>query len=130
MTFGPEKGWLSRPYTYEGAAWYQKAVTIPEVWRGKRVTLFLERPHWQSDVWIDGKPAGMRNSLATPHVYDLGAALAPGTHRLSIRVDNTYRIEVGRNAHSVTEHTQTNWNGIVGRIELRTTDAVWIEMSG
>jgi hypothetical protein len=27
----------------------------------------------------------------------------------------------------VADHTQTNWNGIVGRIELRATDPVWID---
>ncbi len=125
-TSGPEKGWLSRPYTYEGKAWYEKTVTIPESWRGQRVTLYLERPHWQSEVSLDGKPAGTRDSLATPHVYDLGSP-APGTHRLTICIDNTYRIEVGRNAHSVTEHTQTNWNGIVGRMELRAGGSTWID---
>jgi hypothetical protein len=42
-------------------------------------------------------------------------------------VDNRYLLDVGRDAHSVTDHTQTNWNGIVGRIELRATDPVWID---
>ena len=36
-------------------------------------------------------------------------------------------IDVGENSHSVTDHTQTNWNGIVGRIELRTSRPVWID---
>ena len=27
-------------------------------------------------------------------------------------------VPVGPNAHSVSDHTQTNWNGVVGRIEL------------
>ena len=31
------------------------------------------------------------------------------------------------NAHSVSDHTQTNWNGIVGRLELTATQPVWIE---
>ena len=126
-TSGPEKGWLSRPFTYEGPAWYQREIDIPDTWAGKRITLFLERPHWQTEVWVDGRAAGLQNSLSTPHVYDLTAHLAPGRRLLTICVDNTYRIEVGRNAHSVTEHTQTNWNGIVGRIELRATSPVWIE---
>lgn len=126
-TFGPEKGWLSRPYTYEGPAFYEREVVIPAAWRGKRITLFLERAHWQTHVWVDGKNFGSQDSLSTPHVYDLSRALAPGAHRLTLCVDNTYRIDVGRNAHSVTEHTQTNWNGVVGRIELRVTDPVWID---
>ncbi len=123
----PEKGWLTRPYKYEGAAWYQRDVVIPADWGGKHITLFLERPHWQSEVWVDGRAFGARNSLATPHEYDLSEALTPGRHRLTVCIDNSYRIDVGRDAHSVTDHTQTNWNGIVGAIELRATDPVWID---
>lgn len=29
--------------------------------------------------------------------------------------------------HALTEETQTNWNGILGRIELQPTDPVWIQ---
>jgi hypothetical protein len=126
-TAGPEKGWLSRPSTFEGTAWYERDVVIPEAWRGKRITLFLERVHWQSRVWVDGAEAGARDSLSTPHVYDLSAALTPGRHTLRLAIDNSYRLNVGRNAHSFTEHTQTNWNGVVGRMELRAQEAVWIE---
>lgn len=126
-TAGASKGWLSRPYVYEGVAWYQREVAVPEAWRGKRLELFLERPHWETRVWVDGRAFGMRNSLATAHIYDLGTNWAPGRHTITIAVDNTYKIDVGRNAHSVTDHTQTNWNGVVGRIELRVTDPVWIE---
>ncbi len=123
----PDTGWLTRPYKYEGPAWYQKNVVIPESWRGLHITLFLERPHWQTEVWVDGIAAGMRNSLSTPHEYDLSVGLTPGPHRITLCVDNTYKIDVGRNAHSLTEHTQTNWNGIVGEISLRATDRVWID---
>jgi hypothetical protein len=126
-TSGAARGWLSRPYIYTGAAWYQRDVVVPDAWRGKRVTLFLERPHWQTEVWVDGEAFGMQNSLATPHVYDLSAALGPGRHRITVCVDNTYKIPVGIHAHSVADHTQTNWNGVVGRIELRAQDPVWIE---
>ena len=37
---------LWRPNVYEGAAWYQRQIEIPEAWRGRRVTLFLERCRW------------------------------------------------------------------------------------
>lgn len=126
-TAGPEKGWLSRPYTFEGAVHFERTILIPEPWRGKHITLFLERVHWQSSLAIDGQPIGTRNSLSTPHVYDASEVLTPGLHTIRIEVDNTYRIDVGHDAHSVGEHTQTNWNGIIGAIELRATDPVWIE---
>ena len=123
----PAEGHLSRPYAYTGPAWYQKEITIPEVWRGRRVTLFLERCHWQTSVWIDGKSYGSQNSLSVPHVYDFGIELEPGKHTLTICVDNTIRIQLGESAHAISENTQTNWNGIIGSIELRSTPAVWIE---
>ena len=70
---------------YVGAAWYQRDIEIPAAWQGRRVVLTLERPHWETRVWVDDTAVGNNRSLATPHVYDLGTALAPGRHRLTIR---------------------------------------------
>ncbi len=116
----------SRVYEYAGAAWYQRDITIPETWKSRWIELFLERCHWETQVWIDDKPCGMQDSLCVPHVYDLGK-LSPGAHRLTIRVDNSIKYDVGGWAHSITEETQTNWNGIVGRIELRATPSAYVE---
>jgi len=116
--------WLTADHYFVGPAWYQKAVDIPDAWKGRRIVLFLERCHWETRLWVDGQAAGMRNSLAAPHEYDLSALLAPGSHRLTVRVDNRILdVDVGANAHSVSDHTQTNWNGIVGRIELLSAPA-------
>ena len=119
--------WLQPEKHYVGVAWYQRDIELPPDWRGKRVVLTLERPHWETRVWVDGRQAGSNNSLSTPHEYDLGTALAPGKHRLTIRVDNGLVVDVGVNSHCVTDHTQGNWNGIVGDISLRATGPVWIE---
>ncbi len=118
---------LSRLYEYVGPAWYQREVQIPEAWRGKRVTLFLERCHWETRAWLDDRDCGMQDSLCVPHLHDLGPGVTPGRHHLTLRVDNTVKFNVGGWAHSITEETQTNWNGVVGRLELRATDPVWIE---
>ena len=123
----PDLQHLSRLYEYSGPAWYQREITIPRKWAGRRVTLFLERCHWETQVWLDGKPCGMQDSLCVPHVHELGTNLQPGTHRLTIRVDNSMKYNVGNWAHSITEETQTNWNGIIGRIELRATPTSYIE---
>lgn len=119
--------WLQPDKHYVGPAWYQRDLEIPEAWRGQRVILTLERPHWQTLVWIDDRIIGSNDSLSTPHVYDLGTTLEPGTHQLTIRVDNRLIVDVGVNSHSVSDHTQSNWNGIAGRIELAAVPAVWIE---
>jgi hypothetical protein len=118
--------WLTPLKHYVGAAWYRKTIDIPESWSGKRIVLFLERAHWETKVWVDGKEIGTQNSLSTPHEYDLGK-LAPGKHLLAICVDNTVKIDVGIDSHSISDQTQTNWNGIIGKIELRATDPIWIE---
>jgi hypothetical protein len=118
-------GRLTRVIRYEGKAWYQKEIDIPSAWEGMRVELFLERCHWETNLWVDGKPTGSRNSLSVPHIYDLGV-LEPGKHRLTVLVDNTYKIQIGSWAHAITEDTQGNWNGMIGRLELRATPTVWI----
>ncbi len=126
-TCGPANGHLSRPYMYTGPAWYQTKFTVPESWQGQNVTLFLERCHWQTSVWMDGKAYGTQNSLSVPHVYDFGVQLKPGEHTLTLCVDNTIRINIGATAHAISEQTQTGWNGVIGEIQLRCTPPVWIE---
>jgi len=118
--------WLTPVKHYVGPAWYQKQVDIPGNWKGRRITLFLERCHWETKVWVDGVAAGMQDSLCTPHLYDLSRLMTPGKHLLTIRVDNAMKYNVGVNAHSVSDHTQSNWNGIIGRMELQAKDSVWI----
>jgi beta-galactosidase/beta-glucuronidase len=168
--------WLQPDRHYAGVAWYQREIEIPAAWSGQRVVLTLERPHWETRVWLDGQLVGTNNSLSTPHVYALGlvagdgatrlrqgygghapprpdglgsgrlqsqesgdgapsprsdgsgaSRLQPGKHTLTIRVDNRMVVDVGENSHSVTDHTQGNWNGIVGAITLHSTPPVWIE---
>ncbi|MDO8540105.1 MAG: glycoside hydrolase family 2 TIM barrel-domain containing protein [Opitutaceae bacterium] len=118
--------WLTPDRHYVGAAWFQRDIDIPRSWAGKRVVLTLERAHWETRVWVDGKSFGANNALATPHEYDLGQ-LAPGKHVLALRVDNRLIVDVGVNSHSVSDHTQGNWHGVVGKIEVRSTPLVWID---
>ncbi|MHC4442427.1 MAG: sugar-binding domain-containing protein [Planctomycetota bacterium] len=118
-------GYLSRLYIYTGPAWYQREVEIPNSWAGKRVTLLLERSK-STRVWVDDKFIGSFNSFSVPHVYDLTSAITPGKHQLTVQVDNADHPPMG-NSHAITEHTQTNWNGIVGKIQLQATDPVRIK---
>ena len=118
--------WLKPVKYYKGAAWYQKEIEIPANWKGKRIVLFLERCHWESIVYVNGKLAGSQNSLATPHEYDISDQLVNGKNLLSIRIDNRVVIPIGVNSHSISDHTQSNWNGITGNICLKATSPVFI----
>lgn len=119
-----EAAHLTRLYPYAGPAWYQRDIAIPAEWTRRRVALFLERTK-TSRLWLDGTPLGRQDSLVAPHVYELGP-LAPGRHRITLRVDNAGHAAIG-DPHQISEHTQTNWNGVIGRIGLQVTDPVWLD---
>ena len=114
------------PRHYLGAAWYQRDVEIPNAWQGRRVVLTLERPRWETTVWLDAAKIGSCNSLVAPHVYDLGIP-ASGRHRLSVRADNRMILPYRPDAHSVSDSLGSTWNGITGKIELTATSPVWID---
>ncbi|MBM4156471.1 MAG: beta-galactosidase [Lentisphaerae bacterium] len=116
---------LSRVWYWKGPAWYQRDVEIPESWRGRRITLLLERTK-TTRVWVDDRDCGGDDTLSGFQIFDLTGALKPGRHVLTVLVDNARLPPVGP-AHAVDERTQSNWNGIIGRMELRATGPVWIE---
>jgi hypothetical protein len=120
-----EVTYLTRTHVFEGQAWYQKRIEIPQQWAGKSVLLFLERCLWETELWVDDDRVGYCDSLLTPHVYDLTRWARPGAHRLTLLVDSTPRGTPKRfRNHAYTEHTQTVWNGVIGRIELSCRDPV------
>jgi hypothetical protein len=119
---------LTPAYHYVGAAWYRKSVYVPKDWEDRRITLFLERPHIETTVYINGRKVGHQNSLSTPHRYDVTKYIRMGEkNEVIIRVYNGIEnVCVGQDSHSVTDQTQGNWNGIVGRMELQ---AQWDEVN-
>ncbi|MFB6318353.1 glycoside hydrolase family 2 protein [Saccharicrinis sp. FJH54] len=120
--------WLTPNKYYKGAAWYRKEVRIPEDWQGKHVVLYLERPHWQTTVWVNDGKAGEENSLSTPHEFDITAFLKTGLNYITIEVDNrSDKVNVGPDSHSISDHTQGNWNGIVGNLYVEAKSDVFID---
>ena len=73
--------WLNPDKHYTGAAWYQREVNIPAEWENRPIELELERTHWSTTLFVDGKETGSRNSLQTPHRYIL-EGLQAGEHTL------------------------------------------------
>jgi hypothetical protein len=122
------------PKHYLGVAWYEKDVDLAGEWSGRRVQLVLERPHWQTTVFVDGKEVGSQRSLVAPHDYELGV-IGAGKHHLAVRIDNRMSVFPGPNAkspgyrpdgHSVSDALGATWNGVVGKIELRGTSPVFL----
>lgn len=118
--------WLNPDKHYVGVAWYQKEIDIPVAWSNRPVELELERTHWETILFLDGKKVGKHESLSTPYRYTF-KELTPGKHTLTLRVDNRLNVAVGVNAHSVSDHTQSNWNGVVGTIALTAKPSLHID---
>ena len=123
-----ETSYLSREYYYVGKAWYSKSVEIPVNWKNKSILLTLERTK-PAQVWVDNTYIGSSDDISTKQVYDLSAAMSPGTHKITVLIDNGASVpkQVIANSHAYTESTQTNWNGIIGKITLEAKPQVYIE---
>ncbi len=115
-------------YEYIGMLWLQRNIEVPDSFAGKRVTLFLERVNIASTIWVDGNPVGEQFiGLSTPHSYDVSDAMTPGKHCLTICVDNRDLIHMDDMASGYSIDTQGIWNGIIGRIELRSEEIIHIQ---
>ncbi len=118
----PNVGYMTDRFYFEGYAWYSREIVVEKEWEKKQITLFLERTRI-STVYIDGKEISTENSLCGYHEHDLTGELSEGKHVLTIRVDNTNYPT--RGGHMTSPDTQTNWNGIVGRIELQIRENIY-----
>lgn len=111
---------MMRKYSYYGKAWYQRKITIPQSWTGRKIELLIERTR-PTHIFVDGKPAGSSLVISAPQLYDLSGYLKPGEHTLTVLVDNGTDCglpkEIG-SSHMWSDDTQTNWNGLLGKIEL------------
>ncbi|MFC3703716.1 sugar-binding domain-containing protein [Devosia honganensis] len=133
LSTGSTMAHLSRRHPYVGKAWYARSFDIPEGMEDHYFHLALERPHGEVNVWIDGYKLGRDESMSTA-VRMLIGQLSPGPHRLVMMIDNARFEAVGEAiirsharmgdvAHSKTDHTQTNWNGVVGYLRIEAARA-------
>ena len=118
---------LTSEHYYVGYAWYRHNAEIPRMWKKNRVILFLERPHIETTVFVNGKEVGHQMSLSVPHEYDITDYVKFGKNNsIAIKIYNGIEnVGVGQDSHSVTDQTQGNWNGIVGKIELRSQKSIF-----
>ena len=70
---------LTRVYEYMGPAWYQREITIPKEWKGKRIFISFERVHWLSSIYVDTKEVSEIDYISVPHNHELTDFVKPGT---------------------------------------------------
>lgn len=109
---------LERRYTYDGAFWVQREVDIPADWQGSKVILIMERIPGASKVYWNDRLAGSDYGYAYPHEVTLDTSVAAGRHRLTILI-NKDDLRYEQTGHQIFNANGTSWNGIVGKIELK-----------
>ena len=118
----PTPDYMTDRFYFEGYAWYSRKIFVEESWVDKKLTLFLERTRI-STVYIDNVEIDTEDSLCGFHRHDLTGKLTAGEHVLTIRVSNVdYPTKGG---HMTSPDTQTNWNGILGRMELQVRERLY-----
>ncbi len=85
QTLYPHPKWKDTDLSGTTTAWYQRELTVPETWAGRRITLCAEYVNSLAVVYVDGKRAGEIRFPAGE--ADLTAVCRPGgRHVLSLLV--------------------------------------------
>ncbi len=116
-------GKLTRLCTYEGPVTFEKQVFAGDASTGGRVLLSIERAR-PLQVKVNGQAAAPIRpfSLNTPTIFDVTPFLLFGqTNQLQVVCDNSYPglpYEAIVYSTTATDETQTNWNGLLGKLTL------------
>lgn len=82
------------PKTLDGPVRYQRTVTLPPEWAGRRVLAEFDAASYAATVYCNGRPAGSHHGLWTPFAVDLSPVLQPGA--------NTLEVEVTKPSHAIS----------------------------
>ena len=121
---------LSRAHSLTRDLTYSADFIIPATMDKQHIELFIERTK-PTTLWVDGDSVGHQTQLLTPHVYNLSKFRA-GRHTIKLKIDNRTTENGGDilaalcGSHALAEATQTNWNGAIGEIALRSTSKTYI----
>lgn len=128
---------FTRHYTYEGEARFTKVMDAglweavkAEAAAGKRIFLEAERARVLR-LLVDGQeiPDFKKPSISTDHIFEVTGLLKEGSE-LTLLSDNSYP-DLPHDAivysSAATDETQTNWNGVLGYLRLRTEERSFLD---
>ena len=58
--------------------WYERTITVPRAWAGKRVYLVVGASDWRTSLWLDGAKLGDHQGGYTPFAVELTKRARPG----------------------------------------------------
>ncbi len=79
VPFCPESSLSGVGYTdFIPCIWYQRFITIPSDWEGKRVLLHFGAVDYEAHIYIDGKKAGQHRGTGSSFYIDITKYVKPG----------------------------------------------------
>jgi beta-galactosidase len=119
---------------YAGTAWYRKTVSIPESWKGKRVTLRIGGALRIAELFMNGKPGGSHDGMSAPFEFDVTDVVRAGASNIiDLRISNPGNPPGESPDKQIPSQPAGmlnyigNWGGIYGPVELEATSRIWIE---
>ncbi len=113
-----ETGYLTERYPFEGNVWYRREIFIAPEDAGQPMYLYLERSR-MTTLWVNGQRLGSCNSICAPHCYMIGSDVTKEAKVLELVICVNNKDYPTRGGHMTSPDTQTNWTGILGKLELR-----------
>ena len=104
-----------------GIGWYRKSFTLDLNSKGKMISVLFDGVYMESEVWVNGKPAGFHPYGYTPFSYDITPFLNPPGQKNVIAVKVTNQ---GKNSRWYSG------SGIYRHVELITTNKLHISQWG
>ncbi|WP_419998815.1 AbfB domain-containing protein [Streptomyces boninensis] len=78
---------IQRRVSQNDKLWYQRTVTVPAGWSGRRVVLNFGGADWETTVWVNGKQAGAAHRGGyDAFSYDITDLLQAGSNTLTVSV--------------------------------------------
>jgi hypothetical protein len=104
---------------YRGTAWYEREVTIPSDYKGKRIALCFYGVDDSAKVWVNGQYVGEHTGAQAPFLLDISGAAKPGQKNvITVKVTDP----PGGTSFFMDTHSLIGVSGI--------WRSVWIEATG
>jgi len=110
-------------FHYEGSIWFKKSFEYKKDQADNRVFIHFGAANYRSDVYINGKKAGMHEGGFTPFFFEITDLLKTGENFVVVRVNNTRKKE---NIPALNADW-FNYGGITRDVSLIETHPVFIK---
>ncbi len=112
--------------------WYNRQVTLPAGWQGRRVLLHFGAVDYQSMVWVNGQLAGSHEGGNTPFQFDITPLLKTGANSITVRAwdpPTDRLIPRGKQFWEPKSKSifYTRTSGIWQSVWLEATGAAWLD---